>query len=595
MYVIGTLSSMATVQLRSGFVLVDDPLVPPVGTTGNGTCGAANRPNVDCNLDKMGYFPNIASLQACVTKVKPCKMGTFVSWSPLDKSCSWFNECDWDHLCVDCSKDTEPSCPEPKCPYYIPFISEVVHAAPSTPCNCRNGTQCGGTNEWVAWKDTSLPNKSYTNPGTMPYPKSNDILAWEFKSGANPGYGGADVLATSADTWFPSWARDGNLYTGWTDGSVKDDVTGKITGAQSENKQFPPHDIIATGQATVVGDDPFELKLQNVSVFPSSTYPYNSRFPCGSLVYNGTWFYGTYWVSKYGQAPYRTTPHIPGLIDFRHSTDKGKHWIERRFTPEGPADDLFTERDQQGHTASDQIKFATPHWVDFGQELEHSPDGKAYLISHGNDASSPESAEAWMLGNQVFLARVEPTIADIEDGSKWEFYAGGHGADAKWVKGDVRKAMPLVEWVNHTGCTTMTYFPALKKYIITISTTSRYPVLDGGHFDTWILEANDVTGPFAYVTFMKSFGPQVYFANFISKFSATTVSRAQWVAGSSAFVPSMYVYEAFLMYSANYDPGSFVGGPNPPNSGYKMNLQQSRFVLSDSFASRLAITRARKV
>ena len=56
-----------------------------------------------------------------------------------------------------------------------------------------------------------------------------------------------------------------------------------------------------------------------------------------------------------------------------------------------------------------------------------------------------------MLGDQVYMARVTPTVEDIADKSKWEFYAGGHGADAKWVTGDVSAAKPLVDWcVNAT-------------------------------------------------------------------------------------------------------------------------------------------------
>ena len=42
-----------------------------------------------------------------------------------------------------------------------------------------------------------------------------------------------------------------------------------------------------------------------------------------------------------------------------------------------------------------------------------------------------------MLGDEVYLARVAPSEEEISDGSKWEFYAGGHGADAKWAIGDV--------------------------------------------------------------------------------------------------------------------------------------------------------------
>ena len=63
--------------------------------------------------------------------------------------------------------------------------------------------------------------------------------------------------------------------------------------------------------------------------------------------------------------------------------------------------------------------------MDFGQELEHSPDGKAYIVGHG--ASRPEAIQAWMLGDAVYMARVNPTIDDIADRAKWEFYSGGSG------------------------------------------------------------------------------------------------------------------------------------------------------------------------
>jgi hypothetical protein len=42
---------------------------------------------------------------------------------------------------------------------------------PVTDISCRDGTNCGGTNLWTKWDDTSLPNSTYTSPGNMPYPK----------------------------------------------------------------------------------------------------------------------------------------------------------------------------------------------------------------------------------------------------------------------------------------------------------------------------------------------------------------------------------------------------------------------------------------
>ena len=61
------------------------------------------------------------------------------------------------------------------------------------------------------------------------------------------------------------------------------------------------------------------------------------------------------------------------------------------------------------------------------------------------------------------MARVTPTVAAIADKSQWEFYAGGHGTDAKCVQGDLSQAKPLVDWKNHTGVVTMTYFAPIKK------------------------------------------------------------------------------------------------------------------------------------
>ena len=115
--------------------------------------------------------------------------------------------------------------------------------------------------------------------------------------------------------------------------------------------------------------------------------------------------------------------------------------VEPRLNATGPADNLFGETADHG-TTSNQVRFPFPHWVDFGQNMEHSPDGKAYVVSHGNDGTSTGSDEAWTLGNQVFMARVAPTVATIGDGTQWEFYAGGHGAAAVWVPGDVSKAKP---------------------------------------------------------------------------------------------------------------------------------------------------------
>ena len=142
-----------------------------------------------------------------------------------------------------------------------------------------------------------------------------------------------------------------------------------------------------------------------------------------------------------------------------------------------------------GETAmnNSKVKFGAPHIVDFGQELQYSPDGKVvsfffephprrsrltlsppcltrrcrtchptspqlYIIGHG--AVRPEAHQSWMQGDQVYLARAEPDPATINDGNKWEFFAGHDASgNALWATGDVSKAEPLFTWNNHTGGT----------------------------------------------------------------------------------------------------------------------------------------------
>jgi hypothetical protein len=427
----------------------------------------------------------------------------------------------------------------------------------------------GSTGQWTTW-----PN----DPQFMiPWPKSKDLLGWQYLSGANPGYGGGNHVAGSADTWYPSWAADNKLYTSWTDGSVHDDVTGRIVTSGSGGKPAAGYNS-TTGQAVIVGDDPFRLNITEVATFNSSTYPYEGRYPCGQLAYKGVWYYGTYFLDNpnasvggnyVGPSPGPNCGNwcVQGpVVDFRYSNDRGKTWVEPRLKAASASDNLF------GETAAKnaKVKFGAPHWVDFGQELEHSPDGKAYIVGHG--ASKPTSIQAWMLGDEVYMARVVPNAASIGDVNEWEFYAGGHGADAKWVKGDVGAAAPLVAWDFHTGVVTMTYFAALKKYILTISTATYYPSMTK-QFDTYFLESDAITGPWAYAHYASEFGPEAYFVHHPSKFLAKRANTKS------------KTYDCFLMYSANF---AFHDGASPPNSGYHMNLQQARFPLSSAFAAKLA-------
>jgi len=81
---------------------------------------------------------------------------------------------------------------------------------------------------------------------------------------------------TKADTWYPSWASDGNLYSPWTDGTIGD-MDGIWSGAAKNSK---------IGQVEISGDNPMNLEVENLGVYTSSALPYQGRYPFGSLIYN---------------------------------------------------------------------------------------------------------------------------------------------------------------------------------------------------------------------------------------------------------------------------------------------------------------------
>jgi len=358
-------------------------------------------------------------------------------------------------------------------------------------------------------------------PAGCPFEPSKSVTACVFT--------GRHAQYTQADTWYPSWASDGNLYSPYTDGAVN----GSVSNSAGKDA--------ATGQATILGDDPLNLKVVDQAVYKSDPAPYASRYPCGSLVYNGVWYYGTYslgggQVIKKDDITYNW-PWLGPFVGFRWSTDLGKTWTQ---TPCTPAQPLFGEHGLNG----EPVKIGTPHFVDFGKNMQHSPDGKAYLVAHGASDGSKRrfGYNSWITGDEIYLLRVTPAIENMNDASKYEFYDG-----SGWTH-DFSKIKPIAAWRDHMGCVTVTYNAPLKKFLMCVTDG----VTTGAAMHTYILESDQLTGPWKMVTYMRKFGEQGYFANFPSKFISGD-GRALW-----------------LCYAANFFPMP----SNPPGSRYGMCLQE---------------------
>jgi hypothetical protein len=386
-------------------------------------------------------------------------------------------------------------------------------------------------------------------PKDCPFSKSKQLVGIAF-TGKHSDY-------KFADTWYPSWASDDKLYSPWTDGGCPKSDGGWESSA-SDQKQNA-----TTGQAVMEGNDPIHLKVYSLGLCKASAEPYAGRYPCGSLVYNGVWYYGTYCLgpgdptgdTKYGNEIYNW-PWLGPFVGFRISKDFGRTWTE---CPHSPAKPIFGENGKWGYP----VKIGSPHFVDFGKNMEHSPDGKAYLIAHGASPDDPKPRfgnASWITGDQIYLLRVTPSPEAINDSTQYEFFGGyKKGGTAIWVN-SLSKAKTMLEWNNNMGCVTVTYNAPLKKYLMCVT--------DGGNtnsfMNTYILESDKITGPWKIVTYMKHFGEQGYFVNIPAKFISSD-GKTAW-----------------LCYSAGFNGNAFGSGKlriNPPtNDYYGLVLQEIKLL-----------------
>lgn len=377
-------------------------------------------------------------------------------------------------------------------------------------------------------------------PVDCPFPRSESVRGVAFT--------GRHAEYTGADTWYPSWAADGHLYSPWTDGNVHG--LGASSGGEGAT----------TGHATILGQDPMSLVVTNQGIFKSSPHPYEGRYPCGTLMHEGVWYYGTYCLHPSGRVdrdgvPYNW-PWMGPFVGFRWSTDFGRTWTQ---TPRTPAMPLFGEHALGG----EPVKIGAPHFVDFGQAMEHSPDGKAYLVAQGaSDGEGRRFAyNSWITADQVHLIRVVPSVETMNDAAQYEFFAGlTDEGDGVWTR-DFRRIKPIAEWRDRMGCVTMTYNAPLKKYLLCVT--------DGGNtvsrYHTYLLESDRIAGPWKLAAYLENFGEQAYFVNIPSKFIGAD-GRTLW-----------------LCYAANFSSGwgGITFKSRPPGSRYGMCLQEVRLLAPD--------------
>ncbi len=359
---------------------------------------------------------------------------------------------------------------------------------------------------------------------------------------------------TNADTWYPSWGDDDILYSPWTDGSFGEALTfphecSSQTGNDA-NRDHPG--LCGTAQARIIGDDPMNLTVENLGISHASSLPYGGRYPSANLMHDGVWYYGTYCVDESGRVDRHGRTYawdiLGPLVGFRVSSDRGVSWTQCPHRPTAP---LFGESGKGGA----KVRFGAPHFVDFGRNMGHSPDGHAYLIGHG--ATDATSELGWIKGDQANLCRLKPGVETINDRAAYTFFGGLDDAGAPMWTHDLAACRPIIEWPGRIGHVTVTYNAALGRYLMCVT--------DGGDtistFDSYILESESLTGPWRIVVYLEDFGEQAYFLNFPSKF----------ISGDGM--------TAWLCLSANYTNHHLNTShrADPAGAKYAMSLHEVRF------------------
>ncbi len=424
---------------------------------------------------------------------------------------------------------------------------------------------------------------SAESPGTHPYPgewKSEPPAHCPFPASQEFHglvFTGRHREYANADTWYPSWASDDVQYSYFADGYVLGAAGNKVEAHCDQGFDS------TTGYAKIVGGDPMNLQVIALGNWKSSGMPYGGRYPCANLVYNGVWYYGTYCCDinyrKTGKVVYNWAWLGP-YLGCRYSRDYGKTWIEspcKAWAPlflqdiHGKSEQLRAlehhKRQASGDAPGSDIGSVVPgiglprlgvlHFVDFGRNMQHSPDGKAYLVGHGVALDAPHprlGAVSWLSGDAIYLTRVALAPETVNDASQYEFFAGYDSfGKAKWTP-RFEEMKPMLEWRNHLGSVTVTYNPTLRKFLMCF--TDGWP--STWTMSTAILESDTVAGPWRLISYLKDFGAQGYFVNIPSRFIQPE-GKSMWLCYSANFTND-WLHTSYAV--------------DPPGSRYGMCLQE---------------------
>jgi Carbohydrate esterase 2 N-terminal len=260
------------------------------------------------------------------------------------------------------------------------------------------------------------------------------------------------------DTWYNTWASDGNIY------ATSDDTQG-FTSACNSN--------LAVNELT--GGDPSGLSSPFVNCMTS----YGSMGSQGDYQDGRTWkndgiisVDGTLYLAvtrqqnARGGYPDGFQPSDDASIV--KSTDLGRTWSNSFGTTNsaGGAAPPFNPGTGQADAMFPGTSFGTPEFINYGEDdnpAGTADQGGTYVYAISNDGFAYD-------GSKMILGRVLRSQIGNLNASNWQFYTGPPGGDgtnaADWSS-RASAAVPILTAKHHLSQSGVQYIPGLGVYVMT--------------------------------------------------------------------------------------------------------------------------------
>jgi Domain of unknown function (DUF4185) len=239
------------------------------------------------------------------------------------------------------------------------------------------------------------------------------------------------------DEWAPTWADDGNLYTGNDDGSSFGGIQsctvafGKLTGEDPDKLKGATVSDMAGYGKDGTGPDKANWKTMNSYCVDGVLYMFVTR---------------CLYPEQSGDSNHR---HIFKNSSIIKSTDKGVTWS--RPSAESYAHPMFPG-----------LRFGAPYFVWYGK------DGAASVDNADNYVYAVSNNGHFEDGDDYILGRVSKKKLPDLNAADWKFFTGGDGLDDDNWTSEIDRARRILQNPLNCSMTGMTFIPGLGRYVMVV-------------------------------------------------------------------------------------------------------------------------------